>query len=150
MVKARGAQVIATQDGHDYVQEGSAPPGQNDVAAIAAAVEKLLGDKVVAPRSHAMDTPPPPHPAPQGPSALSSFLKSAAVLQQSLPGNDIMSLLHSALGGSGDLEYPGGAPPPPPPPLSARGMHAGIRVPPAPGCSRGALHHSQVQNPPVS
>lgn len=139
------------------LQSVPAPTGANDVAAIAAAVEKLLGDKAgatVATRGqgmHPTPVPPPPppplHPVQQGSSALSSFLHSAAVLQQSLPGNDIMSLLQSALGGTAEHECYSGPPTPhtqQPLPLSARGMPGGMRAAHTPGCMRGTMPRPQV------
>jgi hypothetical protein len=101
----------------------------SDMVAIAAAVEKMLGKNAAC-----ASAPPRPAGVPQGPphphrqAALSSFLHSAAVLQQSLPSNDIMQLLRSALGnGEVDIYANKSSAAVGQPSLTPRHMSAGLR-----------------------
>jgi hypothetical protein len=80
----------------------TAPPPTHSLSAIAADIERLIGEKARAMQSvHGPCGPhPPPGPA-QPQAALSSLVKSVSALQSTMPGIDIMQVVRAALEGQG-------------------------------------------------
>ena len=100
------ASSVAVSKGALHLQIGHAPqrglaPPLGDLSAIAAEVEKLLGEKAMmgmhGPGMRSFAPPPPPPTTPSPHSALSSLLSSAKALQSTMPGVDIMHLVQTAL-----------------------------------------------------
>lgn len=69
------------------------PAGNDGIVALAAEVEKLLGQRAAASKFNA----PQQHSTAERQDAMSSLLSSVSALQQSMPGTDIMAAVQGAL-----------------------------------------------------